>query len=176
MGTDYQCELFELTPSNRPALKDLPGKIRLLDPDTPAVGKERVPWRASFPMPEQNWILMNETLSDDELEALVEIGPGSGSKKVTPKMAKHAKHLLGLKLISFVRDGRVTITDAGRQTLFLKQCIDGLRKIAVNPDASLHHEVLTFLARKGHIAIRPEGGYGITTKGQETLADMDARR
>ncbi len=119
---------------------------------------------------------MNETLSADELEALVEIGPGPSSKKVTPKVAKHAKHLLALKLITFVRDGRVTITDAGRQTLFQKQCIDGLRKIAINPEALLHQEVLTFLARKGHITTREEGGYSITAKGQETLADIDAHK
>ena len=119
---------------------------------------------------------MNETLTPDELEALVEIGPGPSSKKVTPKVAKHAKHLLGLKLITFVRDGRVTITDAGRQTLFLKKCIDGLRKIAANPAAVLNPEVMAFLAKKGHIAPRTEGGYSITTKGQESLADIDAHQ
>lgn len=119
---------------------------------------------------------MNDTLSPDELEALVEIGPGASSKKVTPKVAKHAKHLLALKLITFVRGGRVTITDSGRQTLFLKRCIDGLRKIATNPEALLHQEVLTFLAKKGHITTRIEGGYSITVKGQETLADIDAHQ
>ncbi len=119
---------------------------------------------------------MNETLSPDELEALVEIGPGPSSKKVTPKVAKHAKHLIALKLITFVRGGRVTITDAGRQTLFLKRCIDGLRKIATNPDALLHQEVLTFLAQKGHVSVRAEGGYSITQKGQETLADIDTHQ
>ncbi len=119
---------------------------------------------------------MNDTLTNDELEALVEIGPGPSSKKVTPKVAKHAKHLLGLKLITFVRDGRVAITDAGRQTLFLKNCIDGLRKIAANPTATLNQDVQAFLAKKGHITPRAEGGFSITTKGQESLADIDAHR
>lgn len=118
---------------------------------------------------------MNNSLNTDELEALAEIGSGTKSKKVSPKVAKHAKHLLGLKLISFVRDGRVTITDTGRQTLFLKYCIDGLRKIAENPMAQLNPDVVGFLAKKGHIAARPEeGGYTITTKGLESLADIDA--
>ena len=117
---------------------------------------------------------MNDALTTDEFEALAEIGRGIKSRKVSPCVAKHAKHLNGLKYISYGRNGRVAITDKGVQALALKRCIDGLRSISTNPLAKLDAEVLTFLDKKWHIAPREEGGFSITQKGIESLADIDA--
>ncbi|SFN03979.1 hypothetical protein SAMN05660284_00352 [Formivibrio citricus] len=116
---------------------------------------------------------MNDALTTDEFEALAEIGRGIKTKKVSPCVAKHAKHLFGLKYIAYGRNGRVAITDAGRQALFVKACIDGLRDISTDPLAMLHGEVRAFLEKKGHIAPRAEGGFEITQKGMESLADID---
>jgi predicted transcriptional regulator len=74
------------------------------------------------------------------------------------------------------RPGRrdVQLTEKGRQTLFIKRCIDGLRAVSANPLAPLKAGVATFLSKKGHIAPNPSsGGYDITQKGRETLADID---
>ncbi|MDR3413456.1 MAG: hypothetical protein P4L87_21290 [Formivibrio sp.] len=117
---------------------------------------------------------MNDALTTDEFEALAEIGRGIKSRKVSPCVAKHAKHLNGLKYITYGRNGRVSITDKGRQALVLKHCIDGLRSLAANPLAKLDADVATFLGKKGHISPREEGGFSITQKGIESLADIDA--
>lgn len=117
---------------------------------------------------------MNDALTTDEFEALAEIGRGIKTKKVSPCVAKHAKHLFGLKCIAYGRNGRVAITDKGRQMLFVKFCIDGLRTVASDPLAMLNGEVRAFLEKKGHIAPRAEGGgFEITQKGLESLADID---
>lgn len=117
---------------------------------------------------------MNDALTTDEFEALAEIGRGIKSRKVSPCVAKHAKHLNGLKYIAYGRNGHIAITDKGRQALVLKRCIDGLRSIASNPLAKLDGEVATFLGKKGHISPREEGGFAITQKGIESLADIEA--
>jgi hypothetical protein len=118
-------------------------------------------------------LTMNDALTTDEFEALAEIGRGIKTKKVSPCVAKHAKHLFGLKYIAYARNGRVTITDKGRQALFVKFCIDGLRDIAADPLAMLNSEVHAFLEKKGHICPRAEGGFEVTQKGLESLADID---
>jgi hypothetical protein len=49
-----------------------------------------------------------------------------------------------------------------------------LRAVSANPLAPLKAGVATFLSKKGHIAPNPSsGGYDITQKGRETLADID---
>ena len=117
---------------------------------------------------------MTDALTIDEFEALAEIGRGIKTRRVSPCVAKHSKHLFGLKYIMYARNGRVTITDKGRQALFLKGCIDGLRDVATDPLVMLNAEVRTFLEKKGHIRARAEGGgFEITQKGMESLADID---
>ena len=66
-------------------------------------------------------------------------------------------------------------SEMGRQVLFIKQCIDGLRAIANDADASLSGPVATFLGKKGHIEVNPETGKtDISVRGRECLADIDA--
>ncbi|WP_028453661.1 hypothetical protein [Chitinilyticum aquatile] len=120
--------------------------------------------------------MKNEALSTDELEALVEVGRGLRSKRLSPRVFKHAKVLSGLKYAEYARNGILTITEKGRQTLFLKRCIDGLRLLTRDPLGKVDPEALTFLLKKGHVSEREEGGYSVTAKGAESLADIDARR
>ena len=119
---------------------------------------------------------MNAGLTDDEFEALLEVSRGIKSKRLSPRVLKHAKHLSGLKYVNYGRNGLLAITDRGTQTLFMKRCIDGLRKITKDPVAVLEADVRTFLLKKSHISsIEGAVGYAITTKGAESLADIDAQ-
>jgi hypothetical protein len=91
-------------------------------------------------------------------------------------VARNTKRLSGLKYIAYAKDGRLGLTDKGKQTLFVKSCIDGLRAVSTDPQAVLKADVVTFLGKKGHIAASPvAGGFDITQKGRECLADIDAR-
>lgn len=117
---------------------------------------------------------MNETLSLDEFEALELINRGFKNKQASACVAKNTKHLYGLKYIAFRRDGVPFITDAGRQALFIKRCIDGLRAITNDPLTKLNGEVQALLEKKGHIKALPAGGFEVTQKGAESLADIDA--
>ena len=118
---------------------------------------------------------MNDALTTEGFEALEEIARGLKSRKVSPCVAKHSKHLYGLKFIAYGRNGQLTITDAGRDALFLKDCIDALRAITTNPLAKLRSDVVAFLGKKGHITPNTQsGGFDITEKGRESLADIEA--
>lgn len=117
---------------------------------------------------------MKDALTTDEFEALAEVGRGLRSKRLSPRVTKHSKHLYGLKYITYGRSGFLVITDAGREALFIKSCIDGLRRIARDPMARLDADVINLLGKKGHIAPREEGGFMITTKGQESLESINA--
>lgn len=119
---------------------------------------------------------MNDTLTIDEFDALEQIGRGIKTKKVSACVAKNAKHLYGLKYITYNWEGMHTITEKGKQALFLKRCIDGLRSVSGNPQAKLNGEVLAFLEKKGHIKKAETSGFEITTKGIESLADIDAKK
>ena len=56
------------------------------------------------------------------------------------------------------RDGGFELTELGRQTLFIKQCIDGLRALA-NGESGVSKPVpATFLGKKGHIEIDEASG------------------
>lgn len=119
---------------------------------------------------------MNDKLTMDEYDALLQVSKAKKHERPTACMARNAKRLSGLKYISYGRDGQMSITDKGKQTLFLKNCIDGLRAVAADPLAPLAPEVATFLGKKDHIrANQDSGGFDITQKGRESLADIDSR-
>jgi hypothetical protein len=50
-----------------------------------------------------------------------------------------------------------------------------LRALDADPAAPLDDDVIQFLSRKSHIAGRPEGGYELSARGRESLADISAQ-
>lgn len=118
---------------------------------------------------------MASRLNADEFDALEQISRGIKRKPVSAFIAQHTKHLYGLKYIASRRDGIPFITDAGKEALFFKHCTDGLRLLASNPNAKLGMDVITLLEKKGHIKAAPEGGFTLTPKAIETLADLDTQ-
>ncbi|HEV7855740.1 MAG TPA: hypothetical protein VGO72_02155 [Herminiimonas sp.] len=117
---------------------------------------------------------MGNDLSIDELDALEQISKGLKEGRPTACVARNTKRLNGLKYIEYAKSGALSITDKGKQTLFIKRCIDGLRAVAGDPQAVLKSDVVTFLAKKGHIVANAADGFDITQKGRECLADIDA--
>ncbi len=119
---------------------------------------------------------MNDSLTTDEYDALTQISKGQKNQRPSACVARNTKRLSGLKFIAYAKDGNLALTDKGRQILFVKNCIDGLRAIASDPMARLDADVMTFLGKKGHIAKRAEGGFEISQKGRESLLDIDAAK
>jgi hypothetical protein len=119
---------------------------------------------------------MQDALSNDEIDALGQIAAGSQGARPSACVARNAKRLAGLKFVSYRKDGVLILTDKGTQTLFIRQCIDGLRALIADPMAPLSAEVRTFLGKKGHVAPRPEGGFVLTQRGQESLDDIEQRQ
>jgi len=118
---------------------------------------------------------MNDVLTRDEFDALGQIGSGPQHGRVSACVARNTKRLIGLKYISHERNGTLSLTDKGKQTLFIRNCIDGLRAVANDPGAKLAADVAMFLGKKGHISPRAGGdGFDITEKGRESLADIDS--
>lgn len=118
---------------------------------------------------------MNDKLTLDEFDALGQIGNGPKHGKPSACVSRNAKRLAGLKYVAYRKDGALELTEKGSQTLFIKDCIDGLRAISADPLAQLDAGVVLFLNKKGHMAPDPaSGGYIITPRGQETLTDIDA--
>lgn len=114
-------------------------------------------------------------LTTDEYDALTQIGNGPGQGRPSACVARNIKRLTGLKYVSYQKDGNAALTDKGKETLFIKRCIDGLRAIAADPLAPLRTDVATFLGKKGHIAANPTtGGFNLTQRGRESLADIDS--
>lgn len=119
--------------------------------------------------------MKNEKLTTDEFDALGHIQRGVAHDKVNACVGRNAKRLSGLKMIQYGRDGRLALTDKGTQVLFLRRCISGLRAVAADPAAGLDADVAAFLGKKSHIAPREEGGFDVTDKGRESLADIEAQ-
>ncbi|HTH44177.1 MAG TPA: hypothetical protein VL528_03760 [Oxalicibacterium sp.] len=120
-------------------------------------------------------VVIGSDLSKDELDALDQIGKGLKEGRPSACVARNAKRLAGLKYVQYAKNGSLTMTDKGKQTLFVKRCIDGLRAVSQEAAGSMAADVAGFLAKKGHIAARPAGeGFEITSKGRECLADIDA--
>lgn len=118
---------------------------------------------------------MNQRLTKDEFDALGQISKSPKSARASACVARNTKRLAGLKYIAYGKDGSLTLTEKGAQTLFVQNCIDGLRAVATDPQARLGADVVTFLSKKGYISAgAAEGGYEITPRGQECLADIDA--
>lgn len=119
---------------------------------------------------------MEDMLTADEFEALAQIRRIKKGERVSACVSRNAKRLSGLKYITSGRDGMFTLTEKGQQTLFVKRCIDGLRTVATAASESVDTDVATFLSRKGLIAPRTAGGgFDVTERGRESLADIDAR-
>ena len=118
---------------------------------------------------------MNDRLTIDEFDALEQISKASKRERPTACVARNTKRLAGLKYVSYGKDGHLAITEKGTQTLFVKNCIDGLRAVARDPHTRLRADVATFLGKKGHITPRPSAdGFDLTQRGRESLADIDS--
>jgi hypothetical protein len=120
---------------------------------------------------------MEHKLSQDEYDALAQVAKLVRGAKPSACVGRNSKRLSGIKLLAYRKDGTLELTENGRQTLFIKQCIDGLRAVVAAPGASLSQEVALFLGKKGHIAMNPESGLQeATERGRESLADIDANK
>jgi hypothetical protein len=119
-------------------------------------------------------VMKNEKLTTDEFDALEQIARGIKSERVSACVARNSKRLSGLKLVTYGKDGRLSITDKAQQVMFVRRCIAGLRAVASDPAAKLESDIAYFLGKKAHIVARASGdGHDITEKGRESLADMD---
>ena len=120
---------------------------------------------------------MNQKLSIDEYDALDQVSKLPRNARPSACVARNAKRLTGIKLLSHRKDGGLELTDTGKQILFIKQCIDGLRAVANDPASELSAPVATFLGKKGHITINAESGAAeISARGRECLTDIDANK
>ncbi len=117
--------------------------------------------------------MKNEKLSTDEFNALLEIARGIQGRP-SACVGRNSKRLSGIKLIKFERSGRIILTDAGKERLFLRRCVLALKALAEQPGAPIDADVAMFLGKKSHIA-EGEGGFVITDKGRESLADIEAQ-
>lgn len=118
---------------------------------------------------------MQDRLTIDEFDALDQIGRGARNERPSACVARNAKRLSGLKYVTYGKDGQLAVTEKGKQTLFIKNCIDGLRAISNDPLTTLDTDVAMFLGKKGHITPRASaGGFDITQRGRESLADIDS--
>ncbi|GAA4015242.1 hypothetical protein [Actimicrobium antarcticum] len=116
---------------------------------------------------------MDDRLTTDEYDALTQIGKSSRGDRPSACIARNSKKLNGLKFISHAKDGHLALTEKGQQTLFLRQCIEGLRAVSTDSLANLAADVALFLGKKGHITRADDGTYAITQRGQESLTDID---
>lgn len=119
--------------------------------------------------------MKNEKLTTDEYDALEFIRRGARSDRFNACVGRNAKRLSGLKMISYGRDGKVELTEKGQQVLFLRACIEALSALAQDPAANIAGDVAQFLIRKSHIAQREDGGFTVTPRGLESLADIQAQ-
>ena len=117
---------------------------------------------------------MDDRLTTDEYDALEQIGNATRGERPSACIARNSKKLNGLKFISHAKDGHLTLTEKGQQTLFLKQCITGLRTVSSTPAAQLSADVAQFLLKKGHVERDAAGLFTLTLRGRESLADIDA--
>jgi hypothetical protein len=119
-------------------------------------------------------VMKNETLTTDEYDALGHIQRGAKHDRVNACVGRNAKRLAGLKFIEYSRDGKVALTEKGRQILFLRRCIESLRALALDPAAPVDADVALFLGKKSHI-VPVDGGHAVTEKGLASLADIAAQ-
>ncbi|WP_293775460.1 hypothetical protein [uncultured Oxalicibacterium sp.] len=118
---------------------------------------------------------MGEELTLDEFSALKQIA-AMGWQKTRPSacVARNIKRLTGLKYVSHTK-GMPTLTEKGKQTLFLHQCVEALCQLDANASLPVPPDVATFLERKGHVSGNATDGFVITAKGKECLDDINSR-
>lgn len=119
--------------------------------------------------------MKNEKLTGDEYDALEFIRRGARSDRVNACVGRNAKRLSGLKLVQYGKNGSLSLSPKGQEVLFLKRCIEALRALQQNPASALDEDVVQFLSRKSHIAALEGGGYELTERGRESLADISAQ-
>lgn len=119
--------------------------------------------------------MKNEKLTGDEYDALEMIRRGARTDRVNACVGRNAKRLAGLKLVQYAKNGALSLTDKGQEVLFLRRCIVALRALEQDPASALDEDVVQFLSRKSHIAAREGGGYELTERGRESLADISAQ-
>jgi hypothetical protein len=120
-------------------------------------------------------LMKNEKLTGDEYDALEWIRRGARNDRVNACVGRNAKRLSGLKLVQYAKNGGLALTEKGQELLFLRRCVLALRALDADPAAPVEADVVQFLSRKSHIAARAEGGYELTARGRESLADISAR-
>lgn len=120
-------------------------------------------------------VMKNEKLTGDEYDALEWIRRGARTDRVNACVGRNAKRLSGLKMVQYERTGGLALTDKGQEVLFLRRCVQALRALDADAATALDGDVAQFLSRKSHIAALPEGGYGLTARGRESLADISAQ-
>jgi Mn-dependent DtxR family transcriptional regulator len=119
--------------------------------------------------------MKNEKLTGDEYDALEFIRRGARNDRVNACVGRNAKRLSGLKLVQYGNNGSLSLSPKGQEVLFLKRCIEALRALQQNPASALDEDVVQFLSRKSHIAALEGGGYELTERGRESLADISAQ-
>ncbi|MYM88612.1 hypothetical protein GTP91_15700 [Rugamonas sp. FT82W] len=116
--------------------------------------------------------MKNEKLTQDEYNALDEVKRGIKGERVSACVGRNTKRLAGIKLFSIAKNGRISLTDKGEEVLFLRRCVLGMRAIDADPASPLDADVALFLGKKSHIVPRTEGGFELSDKGRESLADI----
>jgi hypothetical protein len=119
--------------------------------------------------------MKNEKLTGDEYDALEFIRRGARTDRVNACVGRNAKRLSGLKLVQYAKNGSLSLTEKGQEVLFLRRCVEALRALERDPASELDEDVAQFLGRKSHIAPREGGGYELTDRGRESLADISAQ-
>jgi Mn-dependent DtxR family transcriptional regulator len=124
--------------------------------------------------------MKNEKLTGDEYDALEFIRRGARDDRRTAAInacvGRNSKRLSGLKLVQYAKNGSLSLTDKGQEVLFLRRCVEALRALEADPASALDEDVVQFLSRKSHIAAREGGGYELTERGRESLADISAQQ
>jgi uncharacterized protein YjhX (UPF0386 family) len=119
--------------------------------------------------------MKNEKLTGDEYDALEFIRRGARTDRFNACVGRNAKRLSGLKLIQYAKNGSLSLSDKGQEVLFLRRCVEALRALERDPVSALDDDVAQFLSRKSHIAAREGGGYELTERGRESLADISSQ-
>ena len=119
--------------------------------------------------------MKNLKLTGDEYDALELIRRGARNDRLNACVGRNAKRLSGLKLIQYAKNGNLSLSPQGTDLLFLRRCVDALRALDADAAATVDDDVVQFLSRKSHIAARAEGGFELTARGRESLADIAAQ-
>jgi Mn-dependent DtxR family transcriptional regulator len=120
--------------------------------------------------------MKNEKLTGDEYDALEFIRRGARNDRVNACVGRNAKRLSGLKLLQYAKNGSVSLSAKGEEVLFLRRCVEALRALEQDPSSVPDEDVAQFLSRKSHIAARDGGGYELTDRGRESLADISSQQ